>query len=105
MQWWQARLEWVAVLSAVTAVEMVLLWWARRLFAAPLPLLGVPLPARAAEPVLLAGAALAAYTLSVVAAEGFAPDGRFPWPTALVFTAGVLLAALRPTARPVERPA
>ncbi|ETZ72380.1 acyltransferase family protein, partial [Mycobacterium sp. MAC_080597_8934] len=83
VQWWQARLEWVAVLSAVTAVEMVLLWWARRLFAAPLPLLGVPLPARAAEPVLLAGAALAAYTLSVVAAEGFAPDGRFPWPTAL----------------------
>ncbi|WP_104183734.1 acyltransferase family protein [Mycobacterium avium] len=105
VQWWQARLEWVAVLSAVTAVEMVLLWWARRLFAAPLPLLGVPLPARAAEPVLLAGAALAAYTLSVVAAEGFAPDGRFPWPTALVFAAGVLLAALRPTARPVERPA
>ncbi|ETB53164.1 hypothetical protein O981_12250, partial [Mycobacterium avium 10-5560] len=37
VQWWQARLEWVAVLSAVTAVEMVLLWWARRLFAAPLP--------------------------------------------------------------------
>ena len=35
--WWLARLEWVAVLSIVTAVEIVLLFWARRLFAAPLP--------------------------------------------------------------------
>ncbi len=97
--WWLARLEWVVVLSVVAAVEMVLLFWARRLFAAPLPLLGVPLTERWAEPVMLAGAAMAAYALSLVAAEGFAPDGRFPWLTAAIFAAGALLAAFRPAAR------
>ena len=95
--WWWARLEWVAILGLVTAVEMVLLWWGRRLFAAPLPLLGVPLTERWSEPVMLAGAAMAAYGLSVVAAQGFAPDGRFPWSAAIVFAGGVLLVALRPT--------
>ncbi len=97
--WWLARLEWVVILSVVTAVEMVLLSWARKVFAAPLPLLGVPLTQRWAEPVMLAGAALAAYALSVVAAEGFAPDGRFPWLTAAIFAAGALLAAFRPATR------
>lgn len=97
--WWLARLEWVAVLSAVTAVELVLLFWARRLFAAPLPLLGVPLTQRWAEPAILAGAAMAAYALSLVAAEGFAPDGHFPWPTAAIFAAGALLTAFRPRVR------
>lgn len=95
-QWWLARLEWVVILSLVTAVEMVLLWWARRVFAAPLPLLRVPLTERWAEPVMLAGAALTAYSLSLVAAQGFAPDGRFRWLTAAVFAAGVVLAALGP---------
>lgn len=94
--WWLARLEWVVILSLVTAVEMTLLWWARRLFAAPLPLLGVPLTERWVEPVMLAGAAMAAYALSLVAAQGFAPDGRFPWLTAVIFAAGALLAAFRP---------
>jgi surface polysaccharide O-acyltransferase-like enzyme len=97
--WWLARLEWVVVLSIVTAVELVLLFWARRVFAAPLPLLGVPLTERWAEPVMLAGAAMAAYALSLIAAEGFAPDGRFPWLTAAIFAAGALLAAFRPAAR------
>jgi surface polysaccharide O-acyltransferase-like enzyme len=97
--WWLVRLEWVVILGLVTAVEMVLLWWGRRLFAAPLPLLGIPLTQRWGEPVMLAGAAMAAYGLSILAAQGFAPDGHFPWPTALVFAAGVLLAALRPAAR------
>jgi len=97
--WWLARLEWVAVLGLVTAVEMVLLWWGRRIFAAPLPLAGVPLPQRWSEAVMLAGAAMSAYALSAVAAEGFAPDGRYPWLIAVVFAAGVLLVALRPTAR------
>jgi surface polysaccharide O-acyltransferase-like enzyme len=94
--WWLARLEWVVILSLVTAVEMVLLWWGRRFFAAPLPMLGMPLTERWAEPVLLAGAAMAAYGLAFVAAEGFAPNGRFPWATALVFAVGVVLVALRP---------
>jgi surface polysaccharide O-acyltransferase-like enzyme len=101
--WWLGRLEWVVILGLVTAVEMVLLWWGRRLFAAPLPLFGIPLTQRWGEPVMLAGAAMAAYGLSILAAQGFAPDGHFPWPTALVFTAGVLLAALRPAARSVTR--
>jgi surface polysaccharide O-acyltransferase-like enzyme len=94
--WWLARLEWVVILSLVTAVEMVLLWWGRRFFAAPLPMLGMPLTERWAEPVLLAGAAMAAYGLAFVAAEGFAPNGHFPWATALVFAVGVVLVALRP---------
>ena len=95
-QWWLGRLEWVIILSLVTAVEMVLLWWGRRLFAAPLPLLGMPLTQRWAEPAMLAGAAMAAYGLSMTAAAGFAPDGHLSWWTAVVFAAGVLLAALRP---------
>jgi hypothetical protein len=95
--WWLARLEWVVILSLVTAVEMVLLWWGRRLFAAPLPTFGIPLPDRWDEPVMMAGAAMAAYGLAFVAAEGFAPDGHFPWVTALIFAVGVILVALRPT--------
>lgn len=97
--WWLARLEWVVVLGLVTAVEMVLLWWGRRVFAAPLPLLPTPLSARWGEAAMLAGAAMAAYSLSVVAAGGFAPDGRFSWPAAGVFAAGVLLVAVRPRTR------
>jgi surface polysaccharide O-acyltransferase-like enzyme len=101
--WWLARLEWVAILSLVTAVEMVFLWWGRRVFAAPLPLVGIPVTQRWGEPVMLAGAAMAAYGLSVVAAEGFAPDGHLPWLIAVVFAAGVLLVAFRPAARSATR--
>jgi fucose 4-O-acetylase-like acetyltransferase len=97
VQWWLARLEWVVILALVTAVEMVLLWWGRRFCAAPLPMLGIPLTDRWAEPVMLAGAAMAAYGLAFVAAQGFAPDGHFPWATALVFAVGAALVALRPT--------
>jgi hypothetical protein len=95
-QWWLARLEWVVVLSLVTAVEMVLLYWSRRIFAAPLAMFKTPLPDRWAEPIMLAGAAMAAYGLAFVAAAGFAPDGHFPWLTGLMFAAGVLLVALGP---------
>ena len=97
-QWWFARLEWVAILSVVTAVELALLGWGRRFFAAPLP--GVELPrGRWAEPVMLAGALMASYGFAFLAAEGFAPDGHFPWLTAVIFAAGVLLVALRPRDR------
>jgi fucose 4-O-acetylase-like acetyltransferase len=95
-QWWLARLEWVVVLSIVTAVEMALLWWRRGVFAAPLPMLGAPLADCWTEPVTLAGAAMAACGLAFFAAKGFAPDGHFPWVTALVFLVGVVLAAFRP---------
>ncbi len=94
--WWLARLEWVVILSLVTGVEMTLLYWGRRFFAAPLAMLGTSLTDRWAEPIMLSGAAMAAYGLAFVAAEGFAPDGHFPWLTGLIFAAGVLLVALRP---------
>ncbi len=95
-EWWLARLEWVVVLSLVTAVELVLLFWGRALFAAPLPMLKTPLTDRWAEPIMLAGVAMAAYGLALVAAGGFAPAGHFPWLTVLIFAGGVLLVALRP---------
>ena len=96
-QWWLARLEWVVVLSIAVAIELVLLWVGWRVFAAPLPMLGVPLRDRWTEPVMLAGAAMAAYGLSFLAADGFAPDGHFGWVTTLVFAVGVILVAVRPT--------
>ena len=95
-EWWFARLEWVVILTLVTAVEMVLLYWGRKVFAAPLGMLGTPLTDRWAEPAMLAGAAMAAYGLAFLAAEGFAPDAHFPWLTGLIFAVGVLLVALRP---------
>jgi surface polysaccharide O-acyltransferase-like enzyme len=97
LQWWLARLQWVVILSLVTAVEMVLLWWGRRFFTAPLRMLDIPLTDRWAEPVMLAGVAMTAYSLAFVAAKGFAPDGHFPWIAALVFAVGAVFVALRPT--------
>jgi surface polysaccharide O-acyltransferase-like enzyme len=94
--WWLARLEWVAILSVAVVIEMVLLWWGRRLFAAPLPMVGVPVTDRWTEPVMLTGAVVAAYGLSFLATEGFAPDGHFGWVTALMFAVGTVLVALRP---------
>ena len=91
--WWLARLEWVIILSLVTAVELALLWWGRRLFAAPLPALTVR-GGRWAEPIMVAGASMAAYGLAFFAAEGFAPYGHFPRLTAAIFVVGVLLVAL-----------
>ena len=94
--WWLARLEWLVILSLVTAVEMMLLWRLRRVFAAPLPTIDMPLSERWAEPVMLGGAAMAAYGLAFLAAQGFAPDGQFPRVTAAVFAVGLILVALRP---------
>ena len=96
--WWLARLEWVIILSLVTAVELALLWWGRRLFAAPLPALTVR-GGRWAEPIMVAGASMAAYALAFFAAEGFAPYGHFPRLTAAIFVVGVLLVALSPRDR------
>jgi surface polysaccharide O-acyltransferase-like enzyme len=94
--WWLVRLEWIAILSLVTAVEIALLWWQRWFFAAPLPMLGVPLTARWGEVVMLAGALMAAFSLHIFAYAGFAPDGHLPWVNVLVFAVGVALVALRP---------
>jgi surface polysaccharide O-acyltransferase-like enzyme len=98
-EWWLARLEWVAILSLVAAVEMVLLYWGRRFFATPLATWNTPLSHRWTEPIMLAGAGSAAYGLAYIAAEGFAPDGHFPWLVAVVFAVGVLLVALAPHPR------
>jgi surface polysaccharide O-acyltransferase-like enzyme len=91
--WWLVRLEWVTILGVVTVIELALLWWGRRFFAAPLPMLGVPITERWVEPLTLVGAATAAYGLAFFAAKGFAPDGHFPWVIALIFAIGVVLAA------------
>ena len=101
--WWLVRLEWISILSLVTAVEMILLWSLRRFFAAPLPMLRVPLSDRRAEIVMLTGALLAAGGLHWLAQVGFAPDGRFSWLTAMIFAGGVLLVALRPKQEVAQR--
>ena len=92
-QWWLVRLEWVVILSLVTAVELALLWWGRRFFSAPLPALAM-FRGRWAEPIMLAGASMAAYGLALFAADGFAPYGHVPWLTAVIFAVGVLLVYL-----------
>jgi membrane protein implicated in regulation of membrane protease activity len=48
---------------------------------------------------MLVGALMASYGFAFLAAEGFAPDGHFPWLTVVIFAAGVLLVALRPRDR------
>ena len=95
-EWWLARLEWVLVLSLVTAVELALMWWGRSLFAAPLPSLSA-VRGWWAEPITLGGAALASCGLAYLAAAGFAPYGSFLWPAAATFAMGVLLVALVPS--------
>ncbi|SBS77620.1 Acyltransferase 3 [uncultured Mycobacterium sp.] len=97
--WWWFRLAWVAILAVVTAVELALLWWGRRLFSAPLPTVAVPIPPWAAEVLLFAGTVAIAVTMSVFAALGFAPDGHFPVATSVGFFVGVALVALAPTGR------
>lgn len=94
--WWLARLEWLALLSVVTAAELVLLWWCRAFFAAPLPVVHLPLPARLGEWTMLAGAAAAAFALSRLAAGGFAPHGRFAGMVVALFALGTALAAAAP---------
>jgi fucose 4-O-acetylase-like acetyltransferase len=93
--WWLGRLEWLAILSLVTAVELALLWWGRGLFAAPLAGIDA-LGARRIQPVTMVGTLMASYGLAFLAAEGFAPYGHFPWATVAIFVLGVLLVALRP---------
>lgn len=95
--WWLARLEWELVLSLVTAVELTLLLWLRRFFAAPLPMIRVPLTDRWGEPLMLVGAAMAAGALWFLATAGFAPNGKFPWAAATVFAVGLVLVACQPT--------
>ncbi len=94
--WWWFRLEWVAILAVVAAVELVLLWWGRRLFSAPLPTVGVTIPPWLGEVLLFAGTVTIAATITVFATLGFAPAGRFPIAAGVGFAVGVALVALAP---------
>ncbi|WP_369802943.1 acyltransferase family protein [Mycobacterium sp. EPa45] len=94
--WWWFRLEWVAILAVVAAVELVLLWWGRRLFSAPLPTFGVAIPPSLGEVLLFAGTITIAATITVFATLGFAPAGRVPVAASVGFAVGVALVALAP---------
>lgn len=94
--WWWWRLAWVAVLSAVTVVELALLWFGRSVFARPLPNLVVALPIRLSEGVQVVGTAMAVCALWRFAGDGFAPTGHFPMVNALIYAAGVALVCLGP---------
>lgn len=101
--WWWFRLEWVAILAVVAAVELALLYWGRRLFSAPLPTVGVRIPSWLGEVALSVGTITIAVTISVFAVLGFAPEGRFPIAITVGFFLGVALVALAPTGRRRDR--
>jgi hypothetical protein len=94
--WWLARLEWEVVLAVVTAGLLCLLFWQRRVFAAPVPTVAVDVPARAAEALLYVGTAACALALSLLSANGFAPRGGFPFTAVALFITGALLVSVRP---------
>jgi fucose 4-O-acetylase-like acetyltransferase len=98
--WWLARLEWEVVLMVVTMLLLALLWWQRAVFAAALPTFVTPVAPVPAESMLYAGTASCALALGLLAAAGFAPGGHFPVVVAVLFTAGVLLVAVRPRIAP-----
>ena len=97
--WWLARLQWELVLMVVTVALVSLLAWQRRLFAAPLPTFGLSVPSAVAEALLYVGSASCALALALVAASGFAPDGRFPVVPVMLFVVGAALVAVRPRVR------
>ena len=99
--WWLARLQWELVLMVVTVALLSLLSWQRRLFAAALPTFGLPVPAVAAEALLYLGSAACAVALALIAATGFAPDGRFPVVPVVLFAVGAVMVAVRPRIRTV----
>ncbi|MBX7430577.1 acyltransferase [Mycobacterium sp. Y57] len=94
--WWLARLEWEVVLMVVAAALLSLLFWQRRVFAAPLPTFTVPVPPVLAETLLYVGTASCALALGLVSANGFAPGGRFPVTAAVLFGVGAVLVTVRP---------
>jgi hypothetical protein len=97
--WWLFRLEWVAILAVVALMEMMFLYWGRRLFAAPLPTVTAPIPRALGAVLLIAGTVAIAGALTEIAILGFAPNGRFPVATAAWFIAGAALIALAPPLR------
>jgi surface polysaccharide O-acyltransferase-like enzyme len=102
--WWQFRAVWVAVLSIVTAAELALLWWWRRVFRRAVPHITVGLPVKSSTPLLITGVALVVLTMWRFAVGGFAPHSRFPVIGALLYAAGVALIILVPGGVNQRRP-
>ncbi|MCV7229590.1 acyltransferase family protein [Mycolicibacterium komossense] len=94
--WWWWRLAWVAILTAVTAAELGVLWAARSAFARPTPTLDVHLRPRWVMPLLVTGTALAAGALWRFAGHGFAPSGHVPFGSLLAYIAGIALLSIHP---------
>ena len=76
--WWWWRPVWIAVLSTVTAAEMALIAWRGSIFTRALPSSPFRLPSSFHAPLLLAVVALVVVPLWHFAADGFAPDDKFP---------------------------
>ncbi|WIX98254.1 Hsp20/alpha crystallin family protein [Amycolatopsis mongoliensis] len=89
--WWAFRVPWLLLLAVVMAAGLALLAAARRVTARWWPVVGVR---RWAGPVLLVGVGVMAFALFRFAVHGFAPDGRFPAGTALLYLAGVGLVGI-----------
>lgn len=94
--WWLWRMAWIAVLTAVTTVELILLWSGRTLFARPSASVAVRLPVSWRYPLHVSGTIGAIVALSRFASDGFAPRGHFPVASALIYAAGVALVSLNP---------
>lgn len=94
-EWWLLRLAWLAILSAVTAAELALLWATRSVFDRALPSISVPLPRWSASLLLCAGIASSTVALARVSVAGFAPNGRVPVTEGLLYGAGVVLLSLK----------
>lgn len=97
LAWWLVRLLWVAILTTVTAVEMLILFRLHRFFAAPLPSIRVPSAPAVTEVTMLIGICMAAYGISYVSARGFAPGGNLPWHAMVIFAVGAALVGLTPS--------
>ena len=102
--WWLARLESELVLAVVTVILLGLLSWRRSLFAAPLPTFTTPVRESVSLAARYLGTAACAVSLGVIAATGFAPNGRFPVVPVVLFAAGALLVAVGPRDTLVDTP-
>ncbi|MGY4711903.1 acyltransferase family protein [Mycolicibacterium sp. CBM1] len=101
--WWWFRLAWVGILAVVALLELLLLWWGRAFFAAPVPAVAIPIPPWAGWVLMSAGTLAVAASLTKIAIDGFAPGGHLPIGTAAWFAAGVALIALTPADRHADR--
>ncbi|MFI5615764.1 acyltransferase [Amycolatopsis sp. NPDC051903] len=89
--WWMTRFPWLGALALVTAVLLLLSVRVRARLARCAATLTRRVSIRPSGPMLLAGAGMSALGLVRFAVDGFAPDGRFPAVTAVLFAVGVVL--------------